>query len=208
MNLAGVPRICLVTPPAIRLEGFPDAIGAILDATDVACVRLELATRNEEHIRKVADSLRESCHARDVALVVTDHVRLVEPHGLDGVHLSSTTKSCRAARRDLGKDRIVGAFCGNSRHAGMSAGEQGADYVSFGPVTPSELGDGTVADTALFEWWSEVIEVPVVAEGVTAAEDAARLANCTDFLFLGNGIWEADDPLHAVLAIRSGLQRN
>ena len=179
--MADSPRICLVTPPAIRLDDFPDAVGAVLDATDVACVRLELASRDEAHIRRAADVLRETCHARDVALVVTDHVRLVEPHGLDGVHLASSTPSCRAARGELGRDRIVGVFCGNSRHAGMSAGEQGADYVAFGPVTPSELGDGSVADAGLFEWWSEMIEVPVVADGVDTAEDAARLADMRRF---------------------------
>ncbi len=206
--MTGDPRICLVTPPAIRLGDFTDAIGAVLDATDVACVRLDLATRDEDRVLRAADALRETCHARDVALVVTDHVRLVEPHGLDGVHLSSTALSCRNARAELGRDRIIGVFCGNSRHAGLIAGEQGADYVAFGPVTPSKLGDGSVAGTELFEWWSEMIEVPSAADGVDTAADAARLANCADFLFLGNGIWEAADPLRAALAIRSGLERD
>ena len=36
-------------------------------------------------------------------------------------------------------DAIVGAFCGTSRHDGMTAGEMGADYVSFGPVAAVSL---------------------------------------------------------------------
>ena len=73
-------------------------------------------------------------HARDVPLVVADHYRLVARLGLDGVHLSDGARQVRAVRKALGQDAIVGAFAHASRHEGLTAGEIGADYVSFGPV--------------------------------------------------------------------------
>ena len=76
----------------------------------------------------------------------------------------------RKVRKDLGPDAIIGAFCGDSRHDGMTAGELGADYVSFGPVGPTGLGDGRLAALELFQWWSEMIEVPCVAEGALTAD--------------------------------------
>src|SRR4028118_212806 len=62
------------------------------------------------------------------------HALLVSRLGLDGVPLLDAARSVRKVRKDLGDDAIVGAFCHASRHDGMTAGELGADYVSFGPV--------------------------------------------------------------------------
>ncbi|TYB89824.1 thiamine phosphate synthase [Oceaniovalibus sp. ACAM 378] len=188
------PQLYLITPPDPDLSQFPDTLSRLLDSVEVACVRLHLATRDEDRIARAADALREVTHARDVALVVQDHVLLVERLGLDGVHLVEGTRSVRKVRKDLGADAIVGAFCGASRHDGMAAGESGADYVSFGPVA-GELGDGSIAGHDLFEWWSDMIEVPVVAEGGLHGELIAALAPVTDFFGIGEEIWQAEDPL-------------
>jgi thiamine-phosphate pyrophosphorylase len=102
------------------------------------------------------------------------------------------------ARKELGEDAIVGAFCGHLRHDGMSAGEAGADYVSFGPVGETTLGDGSRAEAELFQWWSEMIEIPVVAEGGLNADIVRALAPITDFFGIGEEIWRADDPVTAL----------
>jgi len=194
MDTPEQPQIYLITPPEVELSTFPATLAGILDAHDIACVRLALATRDEDRIARAADALREVTHARDVALVIADHTLMVERLGLDGVHLSDAARSVRHARKELGPDAIVGAFCGPSRHDGMSAGEAGADYVSFGPVRPGTLDDGSFAETELFEWWSEVIEVPVVAEGLLDEAMITRLAPHTDFFGLGDELWKSEEP--------------
>ena len=153
-----------------------------------------------------ADCLREIAHARDVAIVLSDHVLLAQRLGLDGVHLSDGARSVRRARKDLGADAVVGAFCGVSRHDGMTAGEAGADYISFGPAGRTALGDGTHAERELFEWWSEMIELPVVAEGALTEATIADLAPVTDFFGIGPEIWEADDPLAALRRLMAAMQ--
>jgi thiamine-phosphate pyrophosphorylase len=195
------PQIYLITPPELELSSFPSRLDDVLDAHDIACVRLALASRDEDHIARTADALREVCHPYDVALVIEAHVGLVERLGLDGVHLTDGSRSVRKTRADLGKDAIIGAFCGASRHDGMSAGESGADYVSFGPVNATALGDGTMADAELFQWWSEMIEVPVVAEGTVTLETATALAPHTDFFGIGDEIWSEPDAATALAAI-------
>jgi len=192
------PQIYLVTPPEIDLSGFPGRLSAVLDSTDVACVRLALSTSDEETLSRAADVIRELCHARDVPLVMERHLQMVPRLGLDGVHLTDGARSVRAARKALGPDGIVGAFCGASRHEGLTAGEAGADYVAFGPVAPTPLGDGTCADAELFAWWSEMIEVPVVAEGALDAARVAALAPVTDFFAIGPEIWGAENPPQAL----------
>ncbi len=190
-----LPQIYLITPPEIELSSYPDQLARVLDSTDIACLRLALATRDEDRLSRAADALREVAHARDVAIVISEHVLLVERLGLDGVHLTDGSRSVRKTRADLGKDAIVGAFCGASRHDGLTAGELGCDYISFGPAGTTPLGDGTLAEHELFDWWSQVVEVPVVAEGALDADIIKTLAPVTDFFGIGEEIWRAEDPV-------------
>jgi thiamine-phosphate pyrophosphorylase len=195
MSTPEQPQIYLITPSEIDLSSFPSTLAAALDAHPVACVRLALSTKDEDVVSRAADALREITHARDVALVISDHLLMVERLGLDGVHLSDAAKSVRYTRKELGEDAIVGSFCGASRHDGMAAGEAGADYVSFGPVQASTLGDGSFAEQDLFKWWSEVIEVPVVAEGSLDVDMIRTLAPMTDFFGFGDELWLSEDPI-------------
>ncbi len=194
------PQLYLVTPRRFELSAFAPRMAAVLDAREVACVRLRLDAPSDA-IARAADGLRDMCHARDVAFVIEDHWKLVGPHGLDGVHLSDP-RGLRDVRKELGKDAIAGTFCGTSRHAGMTAGEIGADYVSFGPVTSDPmLGNGELAGAELFEWWSQMIEVPVVAEGGLTVEMVGTLTAFADFLAVGDEIWSADDPVAELRAL-------
>jgi len=195
MSDTELPQIYLITPPEIELSRFSDQLSSVLDAADIACVRMALATKDEDRLSRAADALREVAHARDVAIVIDEHVQLSERLGLDGVHLTNAARSVAKTRKELGKDAIVGAFCGASSHEGMTAGENGADYVAFGPVGSTTLGDGTLAEKDLFEWWSAMIEVPVVAEGALNADIIAKLAPFTDFFGIGEEIWRSDDPV-------------
>jgi thiamine-phosphate pyrophosphorylase len=199
------PQITLITPPTFDPETFSDRIGLILDGTAIACLRLSLGTKDEDILMRAADAAREVAHARDVAVVIDNHLILADRLGLDGVHLTDGARSVRKARKDLGADAIVGAFCGISRHEGMSAGEAGADYVALGPLGETSLGDGSRADFDTFEWWSQVIEVPIIAEGALTAELVARFGPVTDFFAIGEEIWGTDDPIAALKALLAPL---
>jgi len=199
------PQIYLISPSEFDLSTFPAQLAACLDSTEVACVRLALGTTDEARIAKAADTLREVTHERDVALVIDSHIQLVDRLGLDGVHLNDGARSVRQVRKDLGDDAIIGSYCTNSRHDGMTAGELGVDYVSFGPVGETTLGDGRRAELALFEWWSMMIEVPVVAEGALDAELIRTLSPHTDFFGIGDELWTVDNPAAALGDLRRAM---
>lgn len=194
------PQLYLIAPALLPASELGDRLSAVLDAHPVACLRLPGAG-DEAELGRIADLARELAHARDVAVVIEDHVALALRHGLDGVHLTGGARGVRHARKELGADAIVGVFCGASRHDGMSAGEAGADYVSFGPCGPTALGLGDPAGLDLFQWWSEMIEVPLVAEGALDAALIRALWPFADFIAIGPEIWSADDPAAALSAL-------
>jgi thiamine-phosphate pyrophosphorylase len=199
------PQITLITPPSFDLELFPDQLAAVMDSVDIACLRLSLASVDADFIARAADACRVVAHARDVAIVIENHVKLVEPHGLDGVHLTDGARQVRALRKDLGADAIIGAYCAGSRHDGMAAAEAGADYVAFGPAGPTPLGRAEPLEFDLIEWWSQVIEVPCITEGALTADLVARYGSVTDFFGIGPEIWAAEDPSAALTALLKSI---
>ncbi|MCC5962049.1 MAG: thiamine phosphate synthase [Rhodobacteraceae bacterium] len=200
------PQIYLITPPVIDLQAFPDQLARLCDAQPIACLRLSLATQDEDTLLRAGDALREIAHARDIPLVIADHVLLVDRLGLDGVHLDGPAAALRKLRGTMGPDAIIGAFCGTSRHDGITAGEAGADYVSFGPVGATSLGQGAQAPHELFAWWSEMIEMPVVAEGALSRDLIAALAPVSDFFALGTEVWDTPDPVAALADLTAPLR--
>lgn len=199
------PQIYLVTPASFDPETFSDRLARVLDSVEVACLRMALAEKDEDLLLRAADACRLVAHERDIPIVIENHLLLVPRLGLDGVHLLDGARTVRHARKELGQDAIVGAFCGGSRHDGLSAGEAGADYVAFGPFGDSPLGTGTRAEIDLLSWWSEVIEVPVVAEGALTPELLREIAPITDFVGIGAEIWSAEDPVAALKALEAAL---
>lgn len=199
------PQITLITPPSFDLDVFPAQLARVMDTVEIACLRIALASKEEDNLLRAGDVLREVAHARDVAVVIDSHLLLVERLGLDGVHLPDGARTIRKARKDLGNDAIIGAYCNATRHEGISAGEAGADYVAFGPIAALPLGTGTVAEFDLFEWWSEMIEVPVIAEGGLTVELVERFGPVTDFFGVGSEIWASEDASAALKALLAPL---
>jgi thiamine-phosphate pyrophosphorylase len=137
--------------------------------------------------------------------VIDNHVLLVEKLGIDGVHLTDGARAVRSIRKDLGADAIIGSYCGITRHEGMNAAEAGVDYVAFGPIGPTPLGRGEHVDFDLFDWWSKVIEIPVIAEGALTVELIEKFAPVSDFFGIGEEIWTHDDPVLAIKALIAPL---
>ena len=119
--MSGAPacRICLVTPPAFEPAAFASLLARVLDAGDVASLRLRLPGADAGAIARAAEALLQVTHRADIALI------------LDG---------------DAGS---VGAYCGGSYDDAMAAAEAGADYVAFGPARGAHaVARETVADWA------------------------------------------------------------
>lgn len=188
------PRLYLVTPERFDCASFAETLDGLLGHTPIACLRLALGIwAGEDDWRQAANHLLPVCHDHEVALVIEEHYRLVRPLGLDGVHLKSGSAPVRSVRKELGADAIVGADGGVERHLAITLAEAGADYVSIGPVADTgALGAGDLAPRDIFEWWAEVIETPVVAEGGVTLDLARDLSPFADFVVPDRRLW--DDP--------------
>ena len=100
------PQLYLITPVGAAASTLGPLLADVMDRFPVACLRIPGAG-TEEELGRLADLAREIAHARDVAVVIDNHLILAERLGLDGVHLTDGSRNVRKARKDLGADAIV-----------------------------------------------------------------------------------------------------
>ena len=201
-------RLYLITPPRLDdLAAFGRSLAHALDAGDVAALQIRLKDVGDDIISAACEVLMPIAQARGVALILNDRPDLAARLGCDGVHVGQSDASYAEARRLVGKDRMVGVTCHDSRHLAMEAAEAGADYVAFGAFFPTTTKDApTRADPEILTIWQESMEVPCVAiGGITAANARGLAAAGADFLAVSAGVWSHADPAAAVKALEAEI---
>jgi thiamine-phosphate pyrophosphorylase len=203
-------RLYLITPPRLDdLAAFGRALAHALDAGDVAALQIRLKDVPDEVIAAAVEALTPVAAARGVAVILNDRPDLAAKLGCDGVHIGQEDAPYAEARRLMGKDRIVGVTCHDSRHLGMEAAEAGADYVAFGAFFPTATKEPkTRAGPEILTIWQETMEVPCVAIGGITVDTARELARAgADFLAVSAGVWShGEGPAAAVAAFNREIE--
>jgi len=111
-----------------------------------------------------AIQLRKIC--RDPLFLINDRVDIALSSGADGVHLGQADMPCRAARRLLGPDKIIGITVHNLAEA-QEAQNLGADYLGISPIfkTATKPDAGKPAGIALIEEIRRQVDIPLIAIG-------------------------------------------
>lgn len=186
------PRLFLVMPDMNSALALA-CLKAAAAAGDVASL---LAPPN------LAKAVAAEAQALGIAVLTTGEARDAMHAGLDGLHVEDAGE-IEALRKSLGRDRIIGAFAGHSRHAAMEAAEAGADYVALSQNGPSLGGE------PLVKWWGEVMEIPAIAfDPVEASDLDILLPQKPDFIRPADAMWASpEDATRIIGAITERLKR-
>jgi len=202
---APLSRLYLITPPRLDdLAGFGRSLAHALDGGDVAALQIRLKDVDDDVVAAAVDALTPIAAARDVAVILNDRPDLAARLGCDGVHVGQEDASYVEARRLMGKDRIVGVTCHDSRHLALEAAEAGADYVAFGAFYPTTTKDPkTRCELEILTIWQESMQTPCVAIGGIGVAQAREVARAgADFVAVSAGVWSnGDGPAAAVKAL-------
>lgn len=188
-------RLYLITPPTFERAAFSRSLEAALSGGDVACVQLRLKDAPDAEILSIGAALKPIVQAAGAAFILNDRPDLAARLDADGVHVGQSDASYAEARRHMGKDRIVGVTCHNSRDLAYDAAEAGADYVAFGAFYPTSTKDPSHwADPEILAIWQETMETPCVAIGGITVDNAEPLVRAgADFLAVSAGVWAHTD---------------
>ena len=143
-----------------------------------------------ETARLLAPAARRS-HA---LFILNDHADIAAAAGADGVHLGQDDLPIEAARRLLGRDRIIGISTHDLVQA-RAAEEAGADYIGFGPVfdTATKIA-GAAQGAGNLSLIRQAVSIPVFAiGGINHANLAAVMQAGADGAAVISAILSAPD---------------
>lgn len=166
----------LVTDAPERYAGsLLESVAAAIDG-GVTVVQFRDTSRERRTLYERARALRELTRARHVPLIVNDHLDLALAVDAEGAHVGQHDLPPEAARRVLGRGRILGLSLTN-RADFAAADESLVDYFGAGPVFPT----GSKADAAPAMGLGVLAEIaarssrPVVAIGGIDADRAGEV---------------------------------
>ena len=185
-------QLYIVSPPAIVVPDFVEALKAALGGGPGAAFQLRLKDIPDDAVLRACEALVPVCAEHDVAFILNDRADLAKQAGADGVHLGQSDGSVAEARALLGKDAQIGRTCHDSRHLAMEAGEQGVDYVAFGAFHETTTKPSHYRpDPSILTWWTTISQLPCVAIGGITPENAEPLvAAGADFIAAVRAIWD------------------
>ncbi|MDD4908409.1 MAG: thiamine phosphate synthase [Candidatus Omnitrophica bacterium] len=119
---------------------------------------------------KLGEMLREARKLKTLAgkntlFIINDHPDIAMAAKADGVHLGQEDLPLGAARKLLGKSKIIGISCHNLKEA-LRAQKEGADYIGIGPVLPTPTKpENTAIGTEVLKKLSKSLRIPFFAIG-------------------------------------------
>lgn len=157
---------------------FLDVLAAALSG-GVDIVQLREKSMNPNKFLNLAKKVKELCAEFGATFIINDRVDIAYIIEADGVHLGQNDIDVNSARKILGANAIIGIST-HSREQAKKAEEDGADYITVGPIFMNELNrDRASAGIEYAKWVSKNISTLGFAIG------GINLNNCEEVLNSG-----------------------
>ena len=177
------------------------ARGAIAGGADI----LQLRDKNvpDDELLALAAELRGLTDETGRIFIVNDRADIAAVVGADGVHLGQHDLPIAEARRLLRPGAVVGRSTHSLAQA-KAAVNEGADYISVGPIFPTETKDaGEPVGLDVLKEVAEAVTLPIVAIGGIGADTAASaLTAGASLVAVCSAVCGSRDPKAAAEAIR------
>ncbi len=157
---------------------------------------------------EIVRQLKQLCQDSGVMLVVNDRVDIAIAAEADGVHLGQDDFPIPLARKLLGKSRIIGGSAASLEEAQKCLAE-GANYIGFGPVYPTEskADADPVTGIKLLKQTVEAIPLPIIAIGGISADNTPKVMGAgARGIAVISAVCCQKDPEQATRALRQALQ--
>lgn len=184
-------NIYLISPPIIEEKSFAKDLEKALITGLVPVFQLRLKNYPDRKILSIAKELKKICDNNNCLFIINDFVEIAISVGASGVHVGTDDLKISKIRQMVDDSFVIGASCYNSRDMAMKAGEEGANYISFGAFFPTSTKIArATASIEILSWANEMLNLPIVTIGGINNENAKDLVqNGADFLAVISYIW-------------------
>ena len=186
--------IYLISPPKIRGVKFYRELNNVLKTNKVKYFQLRL--------KKISKKIKKIVKKNKVKLIINDNPIVAKMIDADGCHIGQKDMDFISCRKILGKNKIIGVTCHNSKKLAIIAKKNGADYLAFGAFFKSSTKKTAFkANLEILRWARKKINMPIVAiGGINSSNYKKILSNGANFIACSNYVWKNKklDPVSAI----------
>ena len=194
--------IYLISPRTIRGAKFYKELHQILKTNKVEYFQLRLKKISTLNLLKISKKIKKIVRKNNVKFLINDKPHIAKKVGADGCHIGQKDMDFITSRKILGKNKIIGVTCHNSKNLALKAKRHGANYVAFGSFFKSQTKKTAFkANLAILRWAKKKINMPTVAiGGINSSNYKKILSEGANFIACSSYIWNNKklDPVSAI----------
>jgi thiamine-phosphate pyrophosphorylase len=194
--------IYLISPQKIRGPEFYEELNKVLKTNKIKYFQLRLKKTSISNLLKISKKVKKIVKMNNVKFIINDKPLVAKMVGADGCHIGQKDMGFISARKILGKNKIIGVTCHNSKKLALKAKKHGANYVAFGSFFKSSTKKTTFkANLAILRWAKKKITMPTVGiGGINSSNYKKILSNGANFVACSNYVWNNKklDPVSTI----------
>ena len=194
--------IYLISPQKIRGPKFYNNLDKLLKTKKIKYFQLRLKKIPIVDLIKISNKIKKIVKKNDVKFIINDKPLVAKIINADGCHIGQKDTSLINARKILGKNKIIGVTCHNSKKFARIAKKHGANYVAFGSFFKSSTKKTAFrANLQILRWAKKKNNMPTVAiGGIDSSNYKKILSNGSSFIACSNYVWNNKkiDPVSAI----------
>ena len=198
--------IYLISPQKISQPKFYKDLSNVLKTKKIKYFQLRLKKISISNLLKIAKKIKKIVRKNNVKFLINDKPLVAKMINADGCHIGQKDMDFFSSRKILGKNKIIGVTCHNSKKLALDAKKHGANYVAFGSFFKSPTKKSAFrAHLELLRWAKKKINMPIVAiGGINSSNYKKILSNGADFIACSSYIWDNKriDPVTAIKKFR------
>ena len=194
--------IYLLSPPKIRGDNFYKELHQVLKTNKVRYFQLRLKKISDRNLLNISKKIKKIVKKNNVKFLINDKPLIAKKANADGCHIGQKDMDLINCRKVLGKNKIIGVTCHNSKKLALRAKKYGANYVALGSFFKSSTKKSSFkANLATLRWAKKKIIMPIVAiGGINSSNYKKILSNGADFIACSSYVWNNKrlDPVSAI----------
>ena len=194
--------IYLISPQKIRGIKFYKVLHQVLKTNKVKYFQLRLKKISTPNLLKISKKIKKITRKNKVKFLINDKPFIAKSAKADGCHIGRKDMSLIRSRKILGKNKIIGMTCHNSKKLALKAKKYGANYVAFGSFFKSSTKKSAFkANLGILRWARKKINMPTVAiGGINNCNYKKILSNGANYIACSSYIWNNKklDPISAI----------
>jgi len=194
--------IYLISPQKIKGNKFYNKLDQVLKTNKVKYFQLRLKKISNLNLIKISKKIKKITRKNKVKFLINDKPSIAKIVETDGCHIGQKDMNFIISRKILGKNKIIGITCHNSKKLALKAKRYGANYIAFGSFFKSSTKKTAYkANLAILRWAKKKISIPVIAiGGINSSNYKKILASGANFIACSNYIWNNKklDPVSVI----------